>query len=207
MDFTLTTQACAWFVDSDAVTDDSLEEYRAWLGADELRRYSRFVRPERQRQFVLGRVLLRQCLGAVLAVPARDIRLVERPGQAPGLAWPDSPRPGFSISHSGHWVACAVSASTALGFDIERIDTTRDIGALSAQAFDREQQAWLAARPASNRVRDFYQMWSQAEARIKLGGPAAYETALHHPAFAAALCSAQPLSEPPELQMVILRPD
>jgi 4'-phosphopantetheinyl transferase len=169
-----------------------------------MRRYSGFVRPERQRQFVLGRVLLRQCLGTVLAVPAREIRLVERPGNAPGLAWPDYAKPGFSISHSGNWVACAASASAALGLDIERIDLTRDIGGLSAQAFDREQQAWLAARPESTRVRDFYQMWSQAEARIKLGGPVACETALFHPEFAAALCSAHPLAEPPKLQMATL---
>jgi 4'-phosphopantetheinyl transferase len=204
MDSTLTVQASVWFIDSDTIADDRLEEFRAWLGADELLRYSRFVRPERQRQFVLGRVLLRQCLAAVLSAPAREIRLVERPGNAPRLAWPDCPGAGFSISHSGNWVACAVSASTALGLDIERIDATRDIGELAAQAFDAEQQAWLAARPESTRVRDFYQLWSQAEARIKLGGPAACETALFHPGFAAALCSAHPLAGPPGLQLATL---
>jgi 4'-phosphopantetheinyl transferase len=203
MDPTLTTQAAVWFIDSEAVTDYRLDEYRAWLGADELQRYSRFVRPERQRQFILGRVLLRQCLGAVLAVPARDIRLAERRSMAPALAWPNA-NAGFSISHSGPWVACAVSSSTALGLDIERIDPARDIGALAAQAFDPEQQAWLAARPASSRVRDFYQLWTQAEARFKLDAPAACETALYHPAFAATLCSAQPLAEPPALQLAKL---
>ena len=97
-----------------------------------------------------------------------------------------------------------MSASTALGLDIERIDATRDIGALAAQAFDPGQQAWLAARPRSTRVRDFYQMWSQKEARFKLHSPAAYETALPHPAFAAVLCSAQPLAQAPRWQLAVL---
>jgi 4'-phosphopantetheinyl transferase len=200
----LTTQASVWVVDTAIIPGDHFEKYRGWLGADELRRYLRFVRPERQRQFILGRVLLRQSLGAVLSVPAREICLVERPGNAPSLAWPNCAKAGFSISHSGNWVACAVSASTALGLDIERIDATRDIGALAAQAFDADQQAWLAARPASTRIRDFYWLWSRQEAIFKLHAQVGYETALEHPAFAAVLCSAEVLAQVPQWQIAAL---
>jgi 4'-phosphopantetheinyl transferase len=147
---------------------------------------------------------VRQALGQLLGVPAQCLTVIERTGQAPLLDLPGSVIPGFSISHTGNWVACAVSASTKLGLDIECIDATRDIPALAAQAFDADQRAWLAARPESTRMRDFYQMWSQAEARIKLGGHAAYEAALFHPEFAAALCSAHPLAEPPGLQLATL---
>ena len=104
---------------------------------------------------------------------------------------------GFSLSHSGHWVACAVSATTRLGLDVELIDASRNIDELAAQAFDAERQAWLAARPASDRPRDFYRMWSAAEARFKLGAPVAHESYLPHPELSIVLCGAQPLAHEP----------
>lgn len=197
-------RAVAWLVDIREVGDGELASMRAMLGPSEAARFGRFVRDERQRQFLLGRVLLRQAVGQLLGVPGHALAVLERVGQAPLLEMAGYVMPSFSLSHSGDWVACGVSASTALGLDIERIDGTRDIGALAAQAFDADQQAWLAARPESTRVHDFYQLWCRQEARFKLQAPVAYETALEHPAFAAVLCSAQPLAEAPQWQVATL---
>jgi 4'-phosphopantetheinyl transferase len=81
-------------------------------------------------------------------------------------------QPGFSIAHSGRWVACAVSAQTALGLDIEMKDGARDLNALAAQAFDSvEMSQWerLQGLPGDQRVEGFYRLWSEKEARFKLG--------------------------------------
>ena len=197
-------RADAWLVDCRAIGDAELAGMRALLGPSEAARFGRFVRAERRRQFVVGRMLLRHAVAQLPGMLGQAMTVLERAGQAPLLELPGHAAPGFSLSHSGDWVACAVSASTALGLDIERIDATRDIDALAAQAFDADQLAWLAARPESTRLRDFYQLWSLQEARFKLNAPAAYETALEHPAFAAVLCSAQPLDQAPQWQMATL---
>ncbi len=122
-------------------------------------RHGRFLRRERQRQFLVGRLLLRQADGQLLGVAPHTLRLGERPGRAPHLALADATLavPFFSLSHSGPWVACAVSADTALGLDIEMLDSARDLLALAEQAFGAASAAALAALPDLARVPHFYQ--------------------------------------------------
>jgi 4'-phosphopantetheinyl transferase len=187
--------ATVWLLDSRSVGVVS----DAWLGATERRRLAGFIRSERRRQFVLGRVLLRCALAPLLGIVPADISLIERHAQAPLLDLPDRHLPGFSLSHSGPWIACAVSAHTQVGLDIERLDATRDIDALAAQVCDAGQQAMLAGLAPAERIAAFYTIWSTAEARCKLGTPAAYDAVLAHPALSIVVCSAQPLAAAPVL--------
>ncbi len=192
--------ACAFLhlVDGSGFADGRLDELVGWLGVAELARYQRFVRPERRRQFVIGRVLARQALAQLLGADPRELHIEDRPGQAPVLTGSHH-QVSFSISHSGPWVACAVSAHSALGLDIEQLDNTRNIVALAEQAFDAERCAWLAARPAESRMRDFYNLWSAQEARIKLGAEPAMTSELFHPDISIVLCTSSALSRTPEL--------
>lgn len=199
--------AAVWLVDGRDIGDDALAQFIAWLSPGEAQRYRQFVRPLRQRQFLIGRVLLRQALGKLLGAPAASVKLIEQPGNAPQLDWPDRSGVGFSLSHSGPWVACAVSAETRLGLDIEVIDPARDLPALAEQAFDPDQNAWLNARPDASRVSDFYRLWSAKEARFKLNAPSAQCIALSHPQLSAVLCSAHSLSHVPLLAPVSLLPE
>ena len=197
-------RASVWLLDADAPADvpgdEALAPYAAWLDASERARLLRFQRPSRRRQFLVGRVLARLALGHVLGAEPSLIRLQDRPGAAPLLVSPSAPTAGFSISHSGRWVACAVSGSSKVGLDIERIDASRDIDALAAQAFDEDQRTWLAARPAATRVRDFYSLWSRAEAQFKLDMPAGSSFDLSTPELAIVLCCGQALDRVPEVE-------
>jgi len=197
-------RALVWLLDADALSDGTLAAYAAWLDATERRRLERFVRPARRRQFLTGRVLARLALAEVLGIGAKDVRLEDRPGAAPLLAAPADEVAGFSISHSGRWVACAASVSSKLGLDIEVVDPARDIDALAAQAFDEGQLAWLAARPPATRLRDFYGLWSLAEAQFKLGRLARGRFDLSTPALAIVLCSEQALGAAPEVEIKTL---
>lgn len=185
-------RAALQLVDGRSIAPVRLDHWFTWLGAAEAQRFERFVRPERRRQFVIGRALARTMLGQLLGVAPPSLLIEERPGQAPVLSGLD-PNTSFSISHSGPWVACAVSADSALGLDIEQLDAGRDIAALAAQSFDADCCAWLAARPEATRLRDFYRLWSTQEARIKLNAAPASTLELAHPALAVVLCSAAPL--------------
>jgi 4'-phosphopantetheinyl transferase len=206
----MSAAASLWMVDADAVTDADLLRYRGWLSAGETARYQRFVRAQRQRQFVVGRVLLRMALGRLLGVAPQEVRLEEQVGKAPRLATPvlKGAAPGFSIAHSGRWVACATSAQSALGLDIEMRDPGRDLAALAAQAFDAGEMAqWARIQqlPDGQRVDGFYRMWSEKEARFKLGEAAGgHCVALTHPELSVVVCSELPLVRPPQIELVTL---
>jgi 4'-phosphopantetheinyl transferase len=182
--------------------------FAARLSASEGARYARFARPLRQRQFLLGRMLLRHAVGALLDVPAATVGALEEPGQAPRLTLADAARPVpfFSLSHSADWVACAVSRDTPLGLDIESMDVTRDVLALAAAAFDTAESESLAALPEGARAPAFYRRWSEMEACHKLGPPgpnsAPVCVTVPHESLSIVLCSAAPLAAAPELVIV-----
>lgn len=194
-----------WLTDAGALPAVALEGYATWLGEGERRRCARFARAERRRQFIVGRALLRFALGRLLGSAPRAIVLHERPGAAPAL---DMPRRvqgngvGFSISHSGPWVACAASTERALGLDIERIDQRRDVLALARQAFDPDAVARLEACAGTERIRAFYRMWCRHEAHIKLGRPATQDYVFEQPGLAIVLSSAGSLAPAPQLELL-----
>jgi 4'-phosphopantetheinyl transferase len=186
-----------WLADAGALSGAALDRYAGWLGDSERERCARFVRHERRRQFIVGRGLLRLALGRLLGAAPRSIALRERPGNAPALESPALAGGGFSISHSGPWVACAASTFCALGLDIERIDARRDVLALAQQALGQEALAELQALEGAARLHAFYRMWCLHEAGIKLGGPGAAQYVFERPGVAIALLSAVPLPVAP----------
>jgi len=198
-----------WLADADAITDASLQRYLGWLTPGELARHGRFVREQRRRQFVAGRVLLRMALAPLLRVQPQQVLLEERNGQAPRLLTPapGGAAPGFSISHSGRWVACAVGEH-ALGLDIEVRDPARDLAALAKQAFDADEMArWQQMQRWDDeaRVEGFYRLWSEKEARIKLGmAVGGYCIAVPHEELSVVLCSAVQPAGVPEPVLVAL---
>jgi 4'-phosphopantetheinyl transferase len=193
-----------WLLDTDAVPDATLAACAEWLGDGERQRLARFMRPLRRRQFIAGRALLRLALARLFAVAPQAILLEERPGNAPLLAAPALPGVGFSISHSGPWVACAASLHGAVGLDIECIDASRDVLALADQAFGRQALAELQALEGEARIAAFYKTWCLHEAAIKLGQASAVDYVFVHPGVSMVLRSAHALEPCPQLHLVTL---
>jgi len=201
---TLSPDPLVWLVNADAVDEASLDFHAALLGSSERARCAHFLRPERRRQFIIGRTLLRRMLGRLLAIDPATILLEERAGQSPELMFPREFLGGFSISHSGCWVACAASIHTGLGIDIERVDPERDVLALAEQAFGPVDLAFLRACTPAERHSNFYQLWCQHEARFKLGTFSAMDYVLQWPGLAGVLACAKPLCAAPSLVQVHL---
>jgi 4'-phosphopantetheinyl transferase len=193
-----------WLANIGTLPDAALAPHAEWLGEGERQRAARFVRPLRRRQFIAGRALLRLALARLLGVAPQAIMLEERPGNAPLLAAPALPGAGFSISHSGPWVACAASLQGAVGLDIECVDASRDVLALAHQAFGPQALAALQAIEGEGRIAAFYDMWCLHEAAIKLGRPGAADHVYTHPGLALALCSAEAQAAP-RLELVDLQ--
>lgn len=150
--------------------EDDMEFFARQLGTSEAHRYVSFLRRERQRQFLLARILLRLVVSSATALPPRAIGIVERDRDGPALVLPDSQslRLHFSLSHSRNWVACVLSSSGRLGVDIEVKEATRDFTSISYLAFHPEEQSWLLSQPDAARRSAFYQLWCAREALYKL---------------------------------------
>jgi len=172
--------AAVWLLNSNTVREDDIAFFAQRLGASEAQRYACFTRRERQRQFLLGRMLVRLAVANLTAVPADEIEIVERPGYAPRIVLPYAQQsaPNSSISHSRDWAACTVSLEATLGIDIEVNDPGRDIVGLSQFAFQQDEQLWLSRQPDTARLPAFYQLWSTREALYKLMSTLGRETTL-----------------------------
>ncbi|WP_322400009.1 4'-phosphopantetheinyl transferase family protein [Massilia luteola] len=198
------TGTLLWVADTDALGEAALAFYAGWLGASERYRCERFMRPQRRRQFIAGRALLRRMIAHLLGLAPADVALCERPGNAPALVGGGLPAVGFSMSHSGPWVACVASLDSPVGLDIERIDTARDILALAEQAFDPATAAAVRACTDGARVQAFYRHWCLLEAGIKLGQASAADHVYMHPGWVLAVRCARPLAAAPRLDFIRL---
>jgi 4'-phosphopantetheinyl transferase len=223
--------ATLWLLDSSRVPEEDVAFFVQQLGASEARRYGRFKRRERQRQFLLGRMLLRFAVSRLMSLPPDVLGVVERTGTAPQLVLGDSESspPSFSLSHSREWIACVVGPNVTLGLDIEVNDSTRDFVGMSRLVFHPDEHRWLLSQVESARLSAFYHLWCAREALYKLmsvlgrqavlsllvgvDGTLASQGAnwhrytLRHSALTVAICSDQPLSalykiEPTELTRV-----
>jgi 4'-phosphopantetheinyl transferase len=186
-------QATLWLLDLAATDDAALALGLDSLGASVRQRYRRFRRPERQRQFLAGRLLLRRALAEASprTAPAA-IQFIERPGLPPQVVMPGA-QTFFSISHAGPWVACAVSASTPLGLDVELHGRTRDFAALAVHSFDAATAQAIANLAEDQRAPAFYREWCRLEASYKLGQPALHWLHPPHPELTIAIASTEPI--------------
>lgn len=210
--------ATLWLLDSSRVPEEDVAFFVQQLGASEARRYGRFKRRERQRQFLLVRMLLRFAVSNLISIPLDALAVIERESNAPQLVLPNECylQPAFSISHSRDWVACVVSSNAYLGLDIEVESPGRDIISISQSAFHPKDHDWLLSQPETVRLSAFYQLWCTREALYKLmsslgrqtvlsplvgmdgtfasHGPNWHRYTLSHSALIVAICSDQPLS-------------
>lgn len=196
-----------WLLNGNLVDEARLSSLAIELGPGERLRYRNFLRSQRAREFLLGRVLLRRATCSMLGISNEHIVVTEREDLAPSLALSPPHDPlsfHFSLSHSRGWIACAASVACHVGLDIEDRDYPRDIAALSAAAFDADEFNWLKKLQEAQRVDAFYRLWNCNEALYKLQhnqgqGPKAINSGwncrtLPHVRLAICLCSARDIS-------------
>jgi len=162
--------ATLWLLDGSHVAEHDLAFFAEQLSTSESNRYLCFKRRERQRQFLLGRMLLRFAVAKLRSRPLGELAIIERESNLPQLVVRNERylQPVFSISHSRDWVACVVSSNVALGLDIEVESPDRDIIGISQSVFHPQDHGWLLSQPETARLSAFYQLWCTNEALYKL---------------------------------------
>lgn len=76
----------------------------------------------------------------------------------------------FNLSHSGDWLACAVTAGTPVGVDVEQCHPQRDVMTLARRFFRAEEVAALASRDPGQQRDHFYDLWTLKESAVKARG-------------------------------------
>lgn len=123
----------------------------------------------RQALTALGQQLALQAASQLMALPVRHFAIdSDKPAC---LLLEGAPAPlGLSISHSGPWVAAAVSACRPLGLDMEQTAHAGDADEL-AELLTPDEAAWLAAQPDGSLPGDpFWTVWTLKEALGKYHG-------------------------------------
>lgn len=132
----------------------------ALLSADELDRSRQFrVAADRDR-FFAAHALKRRLLGALLNAPAARLRFERQWAGKPQLVGSELQ---FNLSHSGDWVALAISRSAPVGVDIEQGDSALPEGMLSVALHPDDR---LVPKPDSHAER-FHTAWTLKEAISK----------------------------------------
>ena len=161
-----------WHLRSGDISDPELRLGLPWLSKRELD-YFRACRSRfRQRQFALGRLLLRGALSHL--APERspvEWRFETGPHGRPALA-AGEPLTGFSLAHSGDRIVLATGPLQRLGIDLENGHKPRNIERLARRWFQPEEVSEVMQLPAESRPEWFYRTWTIKEAWNKARGAA-----------------------------------
>lgn len=151
----------------DAVLADSPTAL-GWLSPSEAVRLQGITAPQRRRQFLAGRWLARRLLARYAGEAGGPWGLEENPGGPPTVAAPPGgASPRVALSHSGDWVACAVSWVGLLGIDVEQTRPGRDLEGLAEICLHPDETARWHGTPLAEREQLFYQLWTLKEAWVK----------------------------------------
>ena len=144
----------------------TVERLWALLSPAERARAARFHAETHRRRFVVRRARLRELLAPYVGCAPRAVELEEPPGRKPRLA--GRAEIAFSVSHSGELAAFAVG-TRAVGVDIERIEPSVDLEAVTRSFAERERAA-ISGAPEAGRLRRFFECWTCKEAYVKARG-------------------------------------
>lgn len=135
------------------------------VSEDRREKVKRFVKPEDGHRGLIGDVLIRTVIRNKFGIQDLDITFAsDRYGKpyTPGI-----PSFHFNISHSGHWVVCAVDCSP-LGIDIEQV--TPISFEIAHRFFTKEEYRNLMKSDEQERLSYFYDLWTIKESFVKQMG-------------------------------------
>ncbi len=157
-----------WRSDID-VSEEQLENYRHTLSVDELNRASLFTFPDKEKEYVVTRGLLRAALACLLNAPAHSFEFCYSKEKKPKLENATSSGLVFNVSHSHGQALVAVSSNRQLGIDIECIRKDVDFKKLARRFFSENEYKSLLDYEG-NVLRAFFTTWTRKEAFVKAIG-------------------------------------
>ena len=142
---------------------ESLADARLLTDQDR-QRAARFRQPGDRHNFVLGRTMVHYLVGSDddPVAHAFSIGPYGKP-YLPGA-------PAYNLSHSGRWVACAVSRDEPIGIDVETFAHLRDYRDLVPDITHPGERHCIEQAPSEQRLALFKRCWTRKEAVLKATG-------------------------------------
>jgi phosphopantetheinyl transferase len=113
---------------------------------------------------------LRTVLGEFVGVAPEKLRFDEGPCGKPRLAGNAADSVWFSLAHSGELALVAVSATSEVGVDVERIRPIPEALKIAERAFDSSSCTALRETAPEHRDATFLLSWTRLEALAKATG-------------------------------------
>lgn len=169
--------------DADAFADEHL------LVEADRQRAARFRQLRDRHNFVLGRTMVHHLVRPQGASSPCTFSLGSH--GKPFLA----DAPAYNLSHSGAWVACAVSPNEPIGIDVETFARLKDYRDLLPAITHQAERHHIEQMPSAHHLALFKRCWTRKEAVLKATGKGLSddlqgidvcldknEPVLHHPA-------------------------
>jgi 4'-phosphopantetheinyl transferase len=128
-------------------------------------RFARLSRGADVHRSLLGELLARYLISSKFNITSKEIEFKIGPNGKPEMAGNDTIH--FNISHSGQWVACAISGFP-VGVDVERLRPVRP--GLAERFFTTDEVDTLKALPDEERTERFIELWTLKESFLKAIG-------------------------------------
>jgi 4'-phosphopantetheinyl transferase len=138
------------------------------LSTAELNRANTFSRPEARHRYLQVRSEVRTCLARYARMHPRELNLEPDAQGKPLLT--NVPTISFNLSHSGEYLALAISSGADVGIDLEQISERRSWHAIAQRYFHQDELTQLMALPETERHQAFYRWWTLKEAFFKARG-------------------------------------
>jgi 4'-phosphopantetheinyl transferase len=135
-------------------------------------RYAGYRREADKLRFLTGRALIRGVVATELGIAPGDVVLDSacfECGKPHGKPKVVGSTLEVSISHSGDWVALAMTEGVPVGVDVEEIRDA-EVDGLAGICFSPDELITFKAVPEAHRKGAFFTYWSRKEAVIKATG-------------------------------------
>jgi methyltransferase (TIGR00027 family) len=161
-------QVHVWMTRPTEVPRRSLVRYCRLLSHDELSRYHRYVFAKDREQFLIARGQLRLILSQYARVAPAQWQFQRTACGRPYIHNQDPELPlHFSVSHTRGLIVHAVSATRAIGIDVEDATRALDYRQLARRVCSPAETASMQGLPPPEAARRFLQLWTLKEAYSK----------------------------------------
>ncbi|MEM6612528.1 MAG: 4'-phosphopantetheinyl transferase superfamily protein [Cyanobacteria bacterium P01_C01_bin.72] len=138
------------------------------LSSEETARANRFRFMEHKRRFIAARGILRQLLGAYLAINPRSVDFSYGEKGKPALS--NATEIQFNISHSQEYALLGFIPEHLIGVDLEYQRAMPDALKIAQRFFSPREFKTLQATAPEQQAKLFFQLWTAKEAYLKALG-------------------------------------
>jgi 4'-phosphopantetheinyl transferase len=158
-----------WMIRTDLPAAE-LAPLEAVLDAAERQRAAKLAEPDAARRFVVAHGAARLIIGDWLEVPPDRLSWQYGENGKPELAGAQAGAQ-VSLSHSGELAALALTASRAIGVDVQDRPPGLDVARMAARYFPPDEARYVATAAGPDAAaRRFLRLWTRKEACVKVAG-------------------------------------